>query len=86
MGRPRSENPKVHQVSVRLTPDEADALAVIELLDDVGQPELIRRLLSAEIGRRRRDPLFIDALRARQAARARRQGDLLVLPRADEGA
>jgi hypothetical protein len=81
MARPRAETPKNAQVNVRLTDEQSEVLAAIAFVEDVGVPEFVRALVDREIAARSNDPLVEDALRIRQASKARAQGTLTTLPR-----
>jgi len=83
MARPRSETPKSVQLNIRLDEEQADALATIDYLYGITSPELVRQLLAAEIVKRRREPLFSEAMKLRTAARLQAEGRLLAIPQAD---
>ncbi|HYD09750.1 MAG TPA: hypothetical protein VEA78_06575 [Acidimicrobiales bacterium] len=65
---------------MRLTVEQAEALRILEFLDDLSAPERIRRLLDQEIALHRRSAHFKELERIRIERRAEKAGELRKLP------
>ncbi len=84
MARPRSVDPRIVQINVRVTKSEAEDLATIQFLSRVTPADLLRRLLEADLERRRKDPRFVQARRLREETDAQDTGRVVSLVRPDE--
>lgn len=61
----------VKAMTIRLSPDQAEALETVATVEDLPVSEVIRAAISTHIETRRRDPVFQENLRDR-LERARR--------------
>lgn len=61
----------VKAMTIRLTPEQADALETVASVDEMPVSEVIRAAIEEHIGSRKKDPAFQDSLKDR-LARARK--------------
>lgn len=67
----RGMKPSVKAMTIRLTPEQADALETVASVEELPISEVIRAAIEEHIDSRRKDPAFQDSLKDR-LARARR--------------
>lgn len=82
MPRPRSKNPKINQILVRVTDEEQDILVAVAHLEGVTVNALVRRLVEAEVRRMEQDPAVVADRRNRSEYRSKKdQGVVPLLPK-----
>jgi hypothetical protein len=79
VGRPRNEDPKRHQVLIRLTASEIDVVSAIAHLECITPSGLIRRLVEQEVARMTSNPHVVADIANRVAYDEERTGEVVPL-------
>jgi len=79
MGRPRSNEPKKHQVLVRLTAAEMEVLTAIAHLEGTTPNGLVRRIVAQEVTRMEADPHVRADIANRRAYSEQKDGAVVPL-------